>query len=166
MTERRPLVLVAGKKQELPTGDTLPGVGGWTQIASVTTTSGTTADFTSIPTTYQDLLVVFEGISPSTTANFNFQVSANNGSNWSSSFPIFGSMAAASAYYGGFMIPRYRGDAGFVTNPGLGAISSPGLEQAAAFYSPQWRATGGINALRFSVSAGNFDAGAIKLFGK
>jgi hypothetical protein len=44
---------------------------GYTTIGTLTTTSGTTQDFTSIPTTYSDLLLLFLGVSFTAGVNIN-----------------------------------------------------------------------------------------------
>lgn len=145
---------------------------GWTQIAQLTTTSGTSQTFTSIPQTYADLLVV-----PATSYNsgvgeaLRMDISDNNGTNYSSSFSTW-SQTAADTVAGQIFIPGYRLGTGIMIGSCPAFASNRALNMrtsisSGAFGLADWRADAGINALRFTWSGGGpFDAGTITLYGR
>jgi hypothetical protein len=133
-------------------------------IGSVATTSGTSAAFTSIPQYYNTLHAVFKGVShdDGSARAFRFETSDDNGSSWSAARSS-GSHSASVTIYGGLWLPRYTGTAGVgLFQPD--AISGPPSTGNTGVHVP-WRATAGINGLRFSFAAGNLDAGSIDLWG-
>lgn len=145
---------------------------GWTQIAQLATTSGTTQTFTSIPQTYADLLVV-----PACSHNsaggesLRMDISDDNGTNWSSSFDTW-SQVAADTIRGGIWIKGYRLGTGIMIGscPALATNRTLNMRtsvSSGAFGLADWRADAGINALRFKNSGGAaFDAGTITLYGR
>lgn len=135
----------------------------WTQIGSVTTTSGTAADFTNIPPVYDDLLIVFIGVSGSGAADITLSISPD-GSSYATATTLFNSAAAASAYYGSFQLHGYNNNAGHALGLVAAAASSP-LLTAGTRNPIAWRCDGGIRAVRVALSTGTFDAGTILLFG-
>jgi hypothetical protein len=56
MAERRPLVIVTGRVQELPTGDTLPGAGAGSADYPMLKALVPTGETLTIPTGYQFLV--------------------------------------------------------------------------------------------------------------
>lgn len=140
----------------------------WTQIGQVATTSGTTWDFTSIPKVYDDLLVVVDGLSHVTgSPNFRLAISPD-GSSYSGVATLLGGLSAANTYSASIWIPRYNGNVGSMLRGLLDSTvgSSPSLSVVAAVNPVQWRCTGGIQALRFSIDGGTGDGGTITLYGK
>lgn len=136
---------------------------GWTQLgAALATTSGTSASFTSIPSIWTDLLVVFEGVSISTPANVQIEVS-DDGVNWSSPH-AFLAPAAADTLYGALQILGYRKPAGMWTFGIANLASDRSVGSGGA--ARAWRVAAGISAVRFSVVSGSFDAGTLTLFGR
>jgi len=145
---------------------------GWTQIAQLTTTSGASQTFTSIPQTYADLLVV-----PACSHNsaggeaLRMDISDDNGSNWSGSFSTW-SQTAADTIRGQIFIPGYRVGTGVMVGscPALATNRTLNMRtsvSSGAFGLADWRADAGINALRFTNSGGAaFDAGTITLYGR
>lgn len=146
------------------------GGGGWTQIGStINTTSGTSASFTSIPSTYSDLLLVFEGVSHNNGTATNFRLGlSDDGVNWTADTPINNTTFANTAtIYGGLLIPGYRKTAGLTPMlvESLTADRTISASIGLAF-ALAWRIAAGIQALRITVQAGSFDAGALKLFAR
>lgn len=138
--------------------------GPWTQIGStVNTTSGSSVSFTAIPTTFQDLMFVFEGVSPSGTANLQLELS-DDGTNWTGTSALLSGILAASTVYGAVIITGYRKAAGALHMALENAASDRTLVNNGGLRV--WRIAAGINAARFSLSANAYDAGAIKLFGR
>jgi hypothetical protein len=137
----------------------------WTEIATTPTTSGTTVDFLSIPSTYDDLLLLWNGVSGSSTGNPAIAISPD-GATFSAALVFQGSVTASSAIQGALWFPKYNGDHGLTQWIGYqSALTSPGMVNAQ--HSPiKWNSTGGIRALRCSINAGLFDAGSITLFGR
>lgn len=146
-----------------------PGVNGngaWTQIGStVNTTSGTSVTFSSIPGTFSDLRVEFDGVSPSTTATLTLEIS-DNGTNWSSPATLVLSAGASDTIFGSAEIPHYARGSGAIVN-GVGALSSTReVGNLAGNGAAPRRLPGAITHVRIALSTGNFDAGAIRLFGR
>ena len=140
----------------------------WQQIASSTPTGTGTVTFSSIPATYADLLVVFDGISTAGSAEvLEVYASGDNGSTWTDNPIAF--VAAdygASAYYGSVFIPYYLGNAGFVYGGAGRPASDPGANDADTSYPLVWRISGGIDAIKVQTDSANFDAGTIRLMGR
>jgi hypothetical protein len=139
---------------------------GWTQLgAAAGTTSGTAVTFGTIPASYCDLMLVFEGVSHNNagSASFTIELSDNNGANWTAP-NVLQSFAAADAAFGRIAITGYRLPAGAMTSD----IAAIGADRtvAAGGLSRVWRLAAGINAVRIGVAAGAFDAGTIKLFAR
>lgn len=136
----------------------------WRQIATYTVSSAVaTVDFTSIPQTFGDLLVVFRGLSVSEPAALRFAV--RNASTWSGAEVFSNSFSPSLGGYGSLLFPGYKRDAGLViaatgvptTDP---AIHNEGGAQLG------WRVAGGIRGVRISCSAGELDAGTITVLGR
>ena len=139
---------------------------GWTQIAHATPNGVAQVDFTSIPQTYSDLLVVFEGVSHNSGSNQSFQVAVNDGASFTSNVIIGPSVAASAVMYGSWFIPGYTFSGGISLGMWNNHAASPALSSGGGSNLYPWRADGGIEALRLAVSAGNFDAGTITLYGR
>jgi hypothetical protein len=147
------------------------------------TASSANISFTSIPATYDDLLFEFLGVSgDNATTNLRLQVSVNNGVAYNA-IAISGitrgsgtvtntavttgallngaAVNAAAVFYGSLQIRRYAAATsgyfnGFLTRSDAGFFDDFGgwINKSAA-----------IDAVRFSVSAGSFDAGTINMYG-
>jgi len=140
---------------------------GWTQIAALTTTSGTTATFSSIPTTYNDLLAVYKTVSHDGSADptdgFRVQFSTN-GSTYTNPLSNSSSIDASQNLSGAVFIPGYTKGAGAgVFSPEI----TSNLTTAGSGTSFGWRLDGGLVYMQFYWVLGNaFDAGTITLFGR
>jgi hypothetical protein len=128
----------------------------WTQIATVTAIAGQNrANFTGIPQTYSDLLVINTNI-PSPTAPYNllFETSIDNGANWS--FYLGGTEYAPHALF----ITAYTLPAAVVTAAGYGISSPVGTSAANTAAMP-----GPVNAISMFATpgsgAGQFNGGEI-----
>lgn len=140
------------------------GGGGWTQIATANSTSGTAIDFTNIPTTYQDLLVLLEGVSGTSTGPITIALS-HNGSSYSTAINLLASTGAANAYYGSALISRYQGNSGTIFGALAAVASPPSANGGLAASAIPWRVAT-IQAIRIGMGVGTFDAGTITLYGK
>lgn len=141
----------------------------WTQIATSTTTGSATIDFTSIPSTYSDLLIVIAGVSTSAGNALLLKISNDNGSTWSANpaNSLCGSASAGSeTFYGGWTVVGYTKSAGF----GFGRVenlSANGLANGSSAEPFAWRESGGINAVRVYISSGTIDVnGGVTLYGR
>ena len=137
----------------------------WTQIATATPSGTGTVTFSSIPSTYSDLLIVVSGASHNngSSQDLNIYVSPDNATFGGAT--AFASVAAVFVVSGGIKISGYRKDNGQLS-VGLGlAATSPAVaaSTAGAFY---WRCTGGVSAVRIEWAAGNFDAGTLTIYGR
>lgn len=138
----------------------------WTQIATATPSGTGTVTFSSIPSTYSDLLIVVSVASHNngSSQDLNIYVSPDNATFGSGSAAI-ASVTAANVVSGGIKISGYRKDNGQLS-VGLGlSATSPvvAASTAGAFY---WRCTGGVSAVRIAWAAGNFDAGTLTIYGR
>lgn len=138
----------------------------WSTIATATTTSGTTATFSNIPQIYDDLLLVFLGVSHNSGSNQTFRIElSDDGSNWTTATTVSASVAASATMYGGVFIPGYRQAAGVVL-PGVSNLASDRTADEATITHPRWRIAAGIAHIRISPAGGSFDAGSIVLKGR
>lgn len=151
--------------------DALAG-GGWTEITS-TPVAGTptTIDFTGIPSTYNELLIFADGVSHNhgSLQTWNFQVSNDNGTTWSSSRSSGGTYSGATPADVIFHVFHAQDDnpyflTGNWVSSSLG--SSPSTYPMGNFNGIATANTGGIDAFRIHPSGGNFDAGTVTIWGK
>jgi hypothetical protein len=139
---------------------------GWTQIGTSTPTGTGTVTFSSIPATYSDLLLVFEGVSHNDgSARFLSLALSADGSTFSTAVQISAvTVAAAATIYGSLRIPGYRFNAGQAVMVSSDLTTSPSAGGGIA--AVNWRVSGGIVAVRIAWSAGNYDAGTLTLYGR
>ena len=140
----------------------------WVQIATSGTLSGTSYDFTGIPSTYSDLLMVWQGVSHNNGSNTTIQTRLTTGVSDTSQFGITTSAAASATWYGALFIPGYTKPAGIML---IGTVSSASsvLLDFNSFgngSSLVWRLSGGVTAWRIAPGAGSFDAGTATLYGR
>lgn len=137
---------------------------GATQIAS-SSASGSAVSFTSISASYSELLLIFEGVSQAASGGpagqIDVQVSANNGSSWTT---VPGSMVnggnAGQTWTGYLRLPGYSLSSGYK------ATDIAGQSNDAQWLDyPSTVNIGTINAVRMIATNGNFDAGTIRLIG-
>ncbi|MBN9074281.1 MAG: hypothetical protein J0H34_22315 [Rhizobiales bacterium] len=149
----------------------LAGSGAWVekgfkQIATASAT-GAAVSFTSIPQGYDELLVVFDGVShdSGTSTTIGLRASTNNGSSYSSALAVTGSVAASAVLSGTMSLARYS-KAISAGSAEIGTVgSSPALTGPVAIPVKGDHA-GGVNAIQFLPAAGAFDAGTITLYAR
>ncbi|MCB2046129.1 MAG: hypothetical protein KDE61_08580 [Novosphingobium sp.] len=144
------------------------GSSAWTLIASASPVGVPIVDFTTIAQTYADLMIVFTGVSHDHGSNAYFDArTSNDGGATFSGTGTFASqsLAASTLFFGALLIPGYTLGAGIMFGAADNHAASPGASTASARMLP-WRADGGLNGLRIAMSAGNFDAGTITLYGR
>lgn len=133
-----------------------------TLVGTVTTTTGTTQSITGIATTYKALLLVLNSVSGDATATIRVALSSDNGSGYGTALAITASTGAANSFSG--LCTIYN--TGYSSTSKLIVPST--LSSANAYNSTvqtDSSTTGLINALQFSPSSGNFDAGSIGVYG-
>jgi hypothetical protein len=141
---------------------------GWTQIAALTTTSGTTATFSSIPSTYTQLLVVYAGVSHNDAVDPNaLQIAlSDNGSTYTTALSISNQLDRPEFTYGSVFVPGYTKSNGLLMESGGNADQVNRTFSASNSVGYGWRIDAGIAYIRFSWDSGaSFDAGTITLFG-
>lgn len=142
---------------------------GYQQIGATQTPSGVaSSSITGIPDCYSDLLIEILGLSHTSGSNhlLRIELSGDNGATWTAAKNVVNAGAGSQTLYGTLNLPGYRKSAGSLIPPSLGSLTSDyttGNLGGAAF---SWRIAAGINAVRLSFSAGDFDAGSWKLWGK
>ncbi len=139
----------------------------WTTIDTKATTSGTAVTFSSIPATYNDLMVRIIGVGQTGVAqtDFNILLSAD-GTTFSTAVAIGSVPATGALSSGGVNIPRYRGDGGFLIGSCFTAVQTSPSVSSVGDIGCDWRITGGIAAIRFTLTANAFNAGSIVLYGR
>ena len=137
---------------------------GWTEIATSTPTGTGTVTWSSIPQTYADLLLVINGLSANTAATPSISVS-DDGTNFSSAFNLYSSLASADLLYCGVFIPGYRYPVGVMSKSAAITLGTRALSSASGA-EIVWRMPGAITAVRVVLSTGNWDAGSLTLYGR
>lgn len=143
------------------------GGSAWTEITSATPTGVSAVDFNDVHLTdYNDLQLVFEGVSHNSGGFASLDVNAsNNGATFSTLTGLVGNSSNATAtFYGSLTIANFRSNA-----PGaIGGAAPLTADNTAGSrgIGIQFRTPGGIQDIRVSVSSGNFDAGTIRLLGR
>jgi hypothetical protein len=141
-------------------------VTGWQTIATVSTTSGSTFDFTSIPTSYSDLILRFIGVSHNSGSAATLTLSLSpDGTTYTGAFAITNSMAASGSWRGSIVIPGYNDDDGMLNGAVESITSSPGFGVPVDI-KRAWFSAGGIKALRVAMTIGTGDAGSLVLRGR
>lgn len=148
---------------------TLPGkkVGlkEWTQIATATPSGTGAVTFSSIPSTYTDLKIKFEGLSLASSVPFALYISNDNGSTWSATPLSLGDYPSSAVINGALYVASYNDDVG-ITFGGLSEDVTTNLDFDNPDRDSAWKATGGIDAIKIQTTSGNFDAGTITLYGR
>jgi len=142
--------------------------GNWTQIAALTTTSGTTATFSSIPATYTQLLIVYAGVSHNDSVDDNaLQVAlSDDGTTYTASREISTALTRTEFTYGSVFVPGYTKSNGLLMKSGGNADQANRSFSVSDSAGYGWRIDAGIAYMRFSWNNGaSFDAGTITLFG-
>lgn len=150
----------AGKVLRVNSGETATqwDEDGWELIGTVSPSGAATSGFSSIGTTYEDLLCTFSFTQ--TSGGLGLNLSAD-GSSWATA-ALFGS--SMTAPQGALFIPGFKkGYGGLMMNVGP-AAASPSISTIATA-NALWAITGGIGALRFNAETGNL-SGTASLFGR
>lgn len=131
-------------------------------LETLDTSSGGTVTSGTLPAC-RALLIIPASISASTTASMRLAVSDDDGGNWS------GNVTFSDSVGGGFAL------GGWVLITGTGATGNKlvhGMAGAVGVVTDMWltttvisSVTGVVNKIRFSPSAGNFDNGAVYIYG-
>lgn len=139
-----------------------PAVPAWVQISSVPFVAGGTT-FSSIPTTYSDLLVVLYDVESSGSSDISYALGDSTTFSGTVSTTLFGNFGNLGIY-----IPAYKNNRGMT-------VSSFGVDSA-GLTSPSllngnpdtgfWRVTGGIAQIRLTGSSVVGGTGTAVLYGK
>lgn len=143
-----------------------PAAGAWAQIGSTLTTTGAGPwAFTSIPTTYQDLLVTISMDQTGAAASVLVEVSVDS-STWTTARAISGNSTISNqTAKGGIWIPRYNGNEGFITGGVTRTFSANETIAVSGFAPIAWYCSTGIDGVRISINAGSTSAVSISLYG-
>jgi hypothetical protein len=150
-------------------------------IASTTTTNGQTSlSFSSIPSTYTDLVVVANCRNNSGTYDLQLRVNSDGGSNYSRTYLVGDGTTAASArassvtyaqiggYIGtsqGVAVINFMDYANTTTNKTFLSRAGSAAVNTGALVA-LWRSTAAINSITFDWAAGAFAAdGSFRLYG-
>ena len=136
----------------------------WTEIASATPSGVNTVDFTGIPQTFTDLMIVVNGLQHSHTATNILNIGVSDGSTFSTVATLYNGFSKSGVLYGKSVIKDYRRDIGGVIGQHGVMGSSPAI--VGTVIGPAYRCTGGVKGLRLKVTSANFTAGTIKLYGR
>jgi hypothetical protein len=145
---------------------------GWTQISSAAfVNTGTT--FSSIPTTYSDLLVVLYDVLNNAGGSSAIWAYLGTASTFQTTPVKLITLYSDGSYaYATVLLPNYKADRG-------GIFINSGIELSAVLASPAtatgnatvddagtWRVTGGINRIKVSTDGASSSGGTVVLYGK
>ncbi|MFA6134666.1 MAG: hypothetical protein WC869_11690 [Phycisphaerae bacterium] len=141
----------------------LATVGFMELLTTISTSSGSSQAYTDIPKC-RALFVVFSGVSSSGTATMQLAISDDNGSNYGTARDVgVPSVSSAVANHIQAWITGTGATATSKRIHAIGGLASGG--NAAVNTEVESTRNGVTNALRFSPSAGSFDAGTIYVYG-
>lgn len=143
----------------------------WNLIGTSTPTSGSSVDFTSIPTTYNDLMLEFSSIKNSGGTSILTQLAVSEDNSTFSSLVSLGPSGTA-LQHGIVTLPRFAGSGKHPVHS-INWAATPGTRPTLnTVLSSQHLAfiidTNGIQALRLAISSGSFAAGSgtVNLWGR
>lgn len=145
---------------------------GWTQIGATLTPSTNMAEFTGIPQTYTELMLIATGVSHNNGTSTDLQVQVQDGTTWSAAVKINTGSALAAATINSAVvnIPGYTKDIGVISSmvqtPWPTSVSLGPTFGTDNVGTTPFACTGGIDGLRLLWGAGNYDAGTVALFGR
>lgn len=136
----------------------------FTSLGTVNTTSGTTQSITGLATTYKALFLVISGVSSGSSATLRVAFSSDNGGAYGTVRTLSSSAVASDTITGSAWLYNTgnNGATKVVAPSTVTTASTPGVYFTVA---TEGVVTGLIDALRFSPSAGSFDAGSITVYG-
>lgn len=134
---------------------------GISAIETLTTTSGSTVTSSTLAK-YKLIIAMIDDVSATGTANLRVAVSEDDGSNWSGNVTL--DQGPSSGYNRAALVLIFNtGVAG--TNKYIFGVLGASGGDASINTDEIASVTGVINKIRFSLSAGSYDAGAIRLWG-
>lgn len=147
--------------------DAAVAASGYTQLATVTPSGTGTATLIGLSGDYSDLLVVINGVSHNSGSNqsLNMYVSPD-GASFGTAYPLLALVAGTGAYKGVVFVPGYAFGVGTMSHGLTASGSDPVVAAGATTSNIAWVCTGGIDALKFEWSGGNFDAGTITVYAR
>lgn len=142
----------------------------WTQIGSTTTVSSPVSSvvFSSIPTTYSDIMLTVDGASHNngSATDMNFSISSNNGSAWSNSSLLVNGVAAAAVLMAAVRVGNYQSTICLIDAAGAVKGAAPDVEMTTNPDTAVAVMSAAVNAIRITFTAGSIDAGTFKLWGR
>lgn len=137
---------------------------GWKDLVVTTPGAVNVVDFAPIDQSYADLRLVMEGTSHNSGSSQQWTVATSaDGSTWSASTNMTGTVAGSATVYGSLEIPGYRLDGGGMRG-NFGDLPASPATAAGGSLNPVWRCTGGIHGLRVGLTGGaTFDGGKLRL---
>lgn len=136
---------------------------GFEQIGTSSPSAATEVDFTSIPQTYQDLLLVFD-LTNAVSVNILIQVSDDGGSTFSgTSFAI--ASASTSNRSGAALFVGYTNSQCLALGAAANDATSPVITTASSETAKIVRADGGLDGLRIKPGSSTF-SGTVTLYGR
>lgn len=138
--------------------------GGMTLLGTLTTSSGSTQSLTSIPAGYRQLYCEVDGVSgTSGGSNLTVATSSTNGAAYGSAVTISAGLSAASASFNG-SVTIHNVSSTLTAAKAVHALIGESI--AAVFAGTAATNTAAVvNAIRFGISSGSFDAGSIRVYG-
>jgi hypothetical protein len=142
-----------------------PSAGGMTLLSTLTTTSGATASLTSIPAGYRSLYCEIDGVSCSGSGALRVATSSTNGAAYGSNGDASGTTAGniIEGVVEILNISSTRTSAK-VARSSLRETTGP-FDRSVANVACPSNTAAVVDAIQFSWSTGNFDAGTIRVYG-
>jgi hypothetical protein len=148
-----------------------PAVTAWTQISSAAfVDTGTT--FSSIPTTYQDLLVVLYDVRNTSGGGSSIWAYLGTSTTFQTTpIKLISTLPDTEYGYATTLIPNYKADYGglYINSTRIATVlasPSTGLLDGTPADDKTWRVTGGINRIKVSTDGAASTGGTVVLYGK
>lgn len=138
--------------------------GGMTLLGTLTTTSGSTQSLTGIAAGYRQIYCEVDGVSgTSGGANLTIATSSTNGAAYGGTVTISAGLSGASATLNG-AVTVYNVSSTIAAAKATQALIGESI--AAAYVGTAATNTAAVvDAIRFGISSGSFDAGSIRVYG-
>lgn len=134
-------------------------------LISTQPAAGSAVTFSGIPNSYEDLILDFDGVSHDAASSATLRIELSpDGASFGAPTQFTAGYNAGLAQHGSVTIGGYNGDFGAAVGSINNVANDPGIKERSTNFA--WRCAGGVQAIRLSWSAGNFDAGTISLSGR
>lgn len=127
--------------------------------------SGGSVTFSGIPASFEELVLDVDGVSHDAASSAQLRIELSpDGTTFGPPTTFTAGYNAGLGQHGSIVIGGYNNDFGAAVGSINHVANDPGVKERSCNFA--WRCSGGIQAIRLSWTAGNFDAGTISLSGR